>query len=194
MTTPELITLRARQLQKREEDLATIAAKVLAARKQSVQQFINSHRNAIVDYDFKPGSLVLIRNSAVEMELNRKTKPRFFGLMIVVRRTQHGAYILSELDGAVSKIRYAAFRIIPYYPRSHTSIPITSIIDPVKEQKDIDAPDEQYRASDTIIEADQNPDQPASLSDESDNETTDHDTPETRSQRSGAPRNLRPRH
>jgi len=194
MTTPELITLRARQLQKREEDLATIAAKVLAARKQSVQQFINSHRNAIVNYDFKPGSLVLIRNSAVEMELNRKTKPRFFGPMIVVRRTQHGAYILSELDGAVSKIRYAAFRIIPYYPRSHTSIPITSIIDPVKEQKDIDAPDEQYRASDTITEADQNPDQPASLSDESDNETTDHDTPETRSQRSGAPRNLRPRH
>ena len=60
MTTPELIALRAHQLQKWEEDLTTIADKVLAAQKQSVKQFIDTHRNSIIDYDFKPGSLVFI--------------------------------------------------------------------------------------------------------------------------------------
>ena len=41
--------------------------------------------------------------------------------MWVVRRTTGGAYILAELDGAESKTRYAAFRVIPYYARDdHT--------------------------------------------------------------------------
>ena len=37
--------------------------------------------------------------------------------MWVVRCTTGGAYVLAELDGAESKTRYAAFRVIPYYVR-----------------------------------------------------------------------------
>ena len=33
----------------------------------------------------------------------------------MVRCTTGGAYVLAELDGAESKTRYAAFRVIPYY-------------------------------------------------------------------------------
>ena len=193
MTTPELIALRARQLQKREKDLATIADKVLAARKQSVKQFIDAHRKSIIDYDFQPGSLVLIRNSAVEMELNRKTKPRFFGPMIVVRRTQYGAYILSELDGAVSKIHYAAFRIIPYYPRSQTSIPVTSIIDQTTEINEDISPNQVIEASHISTDTEDEESQAAELSDESDNEAADDFTTESHPQRSEVIRNLRPR-
>ncbi len=47
--------------------------------------------------------------------------------MFVVRRTRGGSYILAELTGAISKTRYAAFRLLPYHLRSHTSIPVTSI-------------------------------------------------------------------
>src|SRR6202045_192860 len=193
MTTPELIALRARQLQKREKDLATIADKVLAARKQSVKQFIDAHRKSIIDYDFQPGSLVLIRNSAIEMELNRKTKPRFFGPMIVVRRTQYGAYILSELDGAVSKIHYAAFRIIPYYPRSQTSIPVTSIIDQTTEINEDISPNQVIEASHISTDTEDEESQAAELSDESDNEAADDYTTESHPQRSEVIRNLRPR-
>jgi hypothetical protein len=193
MTTPELIALRARQLQKREKDLATIADKVLAARKQSVKQFIDAHRKSIIDYDFQPGSLVLIRNSAVEMELNRKTKPRFFGPMIVVRRTQYGAYILSELDGAVSKIHYAAFCIIPYYPRSQTSIPVTSIIDQTMEINEDISPNQINEASHISTDTEDEESQAAELSDESDNEAADDYTTESHPQRSEVIRNLRPR-
>jgi hypothetical protein len=42
--------------------------------------------------------------------------------MVVVRKTPNGAYILSEMDGSVSKLRFAAFRVIPYYARKKVTI------------------------------------------------------------------------
>ena len=44
-------------------------------------------------------------------------KPRYLGPMVVVERTFGGAYILAELDGAVSRSRFAAFRLVKYRPR-----------------------------------------------------------------------------
>ena len=74
-TAPDdLIALRARQLQKRPEDLATIADRLYEACQESTRDFIKRNANTIIDYDFKPGTLVLVRNSAVENELSRKTK------------------------------------------------------------------------------------------------------------------------
>ncbi|KAH9988495.1 hypothetical protein BJV77DRAFT_1134239 [Russula vinacea] len=89
----------------------------------------SQHQNLIKDLNFKPGGLVLVRNAGVDLELACKTKLRYFGLMVVVRRTCNGAYRLAELDGAVSKLRYAAFRIIPYFSHSQTSIPVTRLLD-----------------------------------------------------------------
>ena len=68
-------------------------------------------------------------NSHIEKELNRKTKPRFPGPMVVVHCTKGGAYILAELNGAVSRLRYAAFCIIPYLARFPDHIPVTSLLD-----------------------------------------------------------------
>ena len=48
--------------------------------------------------------------------------------MTVVRRTKGGSYVLAELDGSLSKLRYAAFRLLPYYPRSHISVPVTKLL------------------------------------------------------------------
>ena len=49
--------------------------------------------------------------------------------MIVVRRTYGGAYILAELDGTISLTRFAAFWVIPYFPR--TNIPIPDLDDSI---------------------------------------------------------------
>jgi hypothetical protein len=35
--------------------------------------------------------------------------------MVIVRQTTHGAYILAEMDGAISKLRFAAFCVILYH-------------------------------------------------------------------------------
>ena len=48
--------------------------------------------------------------------------------MVVVRRTQGGTYILAEVDGSVSKLRYATFRIVPYLPRSLEKILVASLL------------------------------------------------------------------
>lgn len=129
MTTAELIAVRARQLEKREEDLARIRDRIMAARQQSVAQFEKEHAHTMHDYNFKPGALVLVRNTKIESDLGRKCKPRYLGPLVVVRRTQGGAYVLAELDGAISRLRFAAFRLIPYRARSRTAIPVTEFVD-----------------------------------------------------------------
>jgi hypothetical protein len=129
LSTTELIAIRTRQLQKREADLATIHDNILRSRFQSVQQFERQYEKTIRDYDFKPGTLVLVRNSSIETDLGRKSKPRYFGPMVVVRRTPNGSYRLAELDGTVSKLRFAAFRLVPYHARSRTSIPVMRLVE-----------------------------------------------------------------
>jgi hypothetical protein len=49
--------------------------------------------------------------------------------MVVIWKTCNGAYHLAELDGAVSKLRYTAFRLIPYFSRSQSYIPVMHVLD-----------------------------------------------------------------
>ena len=72
---------------------------------------------------------MLVCNSNIESDLGHKTKPQYLGPMVIVRRTRNGAYCLAELDGALSKLRYAAFRLVPYHACSHASIPVTRVLD-----------------------------------------------------------------
>jgi hypothetical protein len=128
MSTTDLIVIRARQLRKREADLDRVKEKLTKSRLASARQFEEKYANTIKTFDFEPGNLVLVRNSRIEMSLDRKAKPRYFGPMIVVRKTYGGSYILAELDGAVSKSRFAAFRVVPYYARSKISIPLDDFL------------------------------------------------------------------
>jgi hypothetical protein len=52
--------------------------------------------------------------------------------MVVISRSQGGSYRLAEIDGAVSKLTFTAFRLIPYHPRSSTSVEVTQFIDPLE--------------------------------------------------------------
>ncbi|KIJ07443.1 hypothetical protein PAXINDRAFT_90381 [Paxillus involutus ATCC 200175] len=109
LNTTALITFHTCQLQKRCEDIDSICEKVLKSCFQSIKQFEQTFKNHIKDYNFVPGSLVLIRNTQVKKELNRKTKPCYLGSMLVIRRIKGGLYMLAELDGSISKLHYVAF-------------------------------------------------------------------------------------
>ena len=81
------------------------------------------------DFSFQPSTLVLVRNSSVETDLVRcNSKPRYIGPIVIAHRTPNGSYQLTELDGTVSKLHYAAFCLVPYRARSYMSIPITRLV------------------------------------------------------------------
>jgi len=55
----------------------------------------------IREFNLGPGSLVLVKNLAIEMSADRKIKPKYLGPIVVVRKLQGGTYILAELDGLI---------------------------------------------------------------------------------------------
>jgi hypothetical protein len=129
LSTADLIAIRARQLQIRNEDLASIYDNVVKSRLAAAHALEKRFAQGTKPTLFKLGDLVLVRNSATETTHSRKMKPRYLGPMVVVKRTRNGAYRLAELDGAVSRLRFAAFRLVPYYARSRTSISVTRLLD-----------------------------------------------------------------
>jgi transposase InsO family protein len=123
MTSEELLALRIRQLAKREDDLEHAAEVLRLSRIHSKEEFERRYARRIRKSIFQPGDLVLVRNSRIEKELNRKSKPRYLGPFEVVRQTKGGSYVVKELDGATRSQGVAAFRMLPYYPRDGSVIP-----------------------------------------------------------------------
>jgi len=93
------------------------------------------------------GSLVLFHNSHIEKELNHKTNPQFLGPMVIVHWTQGGAYILAELNGAISRLRYAVFQVIPHLERLPDCIPVISLMDEA-ELEDVHIRSESFPTAD----------------------------------------------
>ena len=126
ISTAELISIRARQLSKRPEDLKRMREIITKSRQRNIKRFEQEHALRVVDFDFKPGALVLVRNTRIEESLNRKTKPRYIGPMVVVHKTIGTSYIIAELDGSQFQQRVGGFRLIPYFPQQRTDIPVIS--------------------------------------------------------------------
>jgi hypothetical protein len=147
ITTEELVALRAMQLSKRPEDIASMRDTVTKTRQKNLERFEEQHGSRIIDFNFHPGALVLIRNSRIEDSLNRKTKPRYLGPMSVVRKTVGRSYIVAELDGVQAQLRVAAFRVIPYFPRTYTNIPMISNLRDDEDATEEDPEDAHYFAS-----------------------------------------------
>lgn len=117
LSSDELLVLRMRQIERRPEDLARAAQALKKARFTSKKEFERKFSRRMRRENYKPKELVMVRNSEVEVSLNRKSKPRYLGPFEVVRRTKGGSYALRELDGTLLREGVAAFRLIPYISR-----------------------------------------------------------------------------
>ena len=104
LSSTNLIARWAITLQKRRSHLAALASDVYAA-----ICFEQEHAATIINYNFKLGDLVLIRNTAIEKSLNHKMCVRYLGSLIVISQNKGGAYIVSELDGLVFNRPISAF-------------------------------------------------------------------------------------
>jgi hypothetical protein len=93
-----------------------------------IAEFEHHFSQTIHVYDFKPGTLVLVLNKKIEAALNAKCKPRYFWPMVVISCSTNGSYCLSEINGSVSKLKFAAFRLIPYHACLLSSLKVTQFI------------------------------------------------------------------
>ena len=123
LSTTDLIARRAIALHKRPEQVFKLFSKVFAARRNAAIRFGRDHQATIRDFNFQPGTLVLIRHTQIEKSLDRKMRPRYTGPVFVVSRNTGGAYIVCELNRAVYDHPIAAFRLIPYLARQSIPLP-----------------------------------------------------------------------
>jgi hypothetical protein len=112
MTTDELVSLRLRQLERREEDLVR-AGDQLERAKQQAKADVDARRTTR-DYAIEPGDWVLVRNDRIfnEFRTERKLTRRWFGPYVVEDVTP-GTYTygLRELDGTRLKGRHTGTRV-----------------------------------------------------------------------------------
>ena len=127
MSTEDLLIARIRQLQKKPEDVEKAAETLKLNRLKSKEIFERRFHNRLGRDIFEPGALVLVRNSGIEKELNRKSKPRYLGPFKVHHRHEGNlSYILAELNGRIWQKHVAAFRLIPYISRTDPRLRLLS--------------------------------------------------------------------
>ncbi|CAE6386487.1 unnamed protein product [Rhizoctonia solani] len=129
MTTRELVTGRARMLARLDSVIEDAKERLYRSRYRSKEQFERAHAKTLRTEPFSPGTLVLVRNSRMDSEINAKSQNRWLGPYIVVRVGRNGAYRLAELDGAVLAGGIAASRVVEFYPHQRFTLKPEDVLD-----------------------------------------------------------------
>lgn len=116
----DLIAMRARILERRDEDVAEVAAYLKRMRQANKDDFDAKHRTR--PERLQKGQLVLLRNTERDVDMSTKQKLAFRWLGPYVVRDvveEKGTYLLCEVgnDGAQLRGTFAGNRLIPFRQR-----------------------------------------------------------------------------
>jgi hypothetical protein len=138
ISTDELVGLRARALAKHVVHVEEMRKRMAAIKIKGAADYAEKYKHVIKDYSFEPGDVVLVRNTVEEGSLSGRNRDRWWGPLVVVRRTKGGAYIVCELNGAVWQKKIGKFRVIPYQQRQKLTLGsrIEELIDVSRETMD----------------------------------------------------------
>ncbi|GLB41216.1 putative transposition, RNA-mediated [Lyophyllum shimeji] len=129
LSDAELLANRAIQLERREEDLARIHKRVLAHRYKSITDFERGRKNNYHYYNFAPSEFVMVLSKKIKPDVRRKCRPRYFNPLVVAKWLRSGAYRLAEVNGALLKLDFAAFRVIRYRACLKKVVEVTEYVD-----------------------------------------------------------------
>ena len=115
--TAELLALRARQLQWRDEDLEETALFLRRMRESHKELFDDGHRIRVTP--FARDDLVLLHDTKLEKSYSHKLTFRWLGpFRIAEVNADKGTYILKELDGSIMKGTVNGSRLKRFHSRA----------------------------------------------------------------------------
>ncbi|KIL54364.1 hypothetical protein M378DRAFT_42339, partial [Amanita muscaria Koide BX008] len=116
-TTEELIALRARQLAKREKELAIALEQQKEVRKKAVDDFNRRYEKQLVSNDFDIGTWVLVHETWLDGQKGNKGALRWSGPFVVHAKYNNKTYRLREIDGTVKRDTVDKHRLKIFYFR-----------------------------------------------------------------------------
>ena len=115
--TSDLIALRAKQFEHRDDRLREAVDRTVRLREDSKEWFDSQASFRAVS--MTPGDLVLIRDALSDIDISRaqKLRPRWKGPFRIARITEKGTYFVEELDGTPLKNTFAGSRLKKFVQR-----------------------------------------------------------------------------
>ena len=115
-TLEDLLAARARQLERKEDDIRQAQDTIRRSRQKNKVQFDKTHRRR--KEVLKVGDMVLLHNTVLGKQWSRKLDNHWMGpYLIRVARLDLGTYLLDELDGTELSGVYAGDRLKKFFQR-----------------------------------------------------------------------------
>ena len=115
-TRAELLAARAKQLERKEQDVCEAQENVRKSRLRN-KAYFNKNRRERID-EIGVGDLVLLYNSVLDTQWSQKLSNKWLGPYRIRQIAQdRGTYLLEELDGTKLEGIYAGDRVKRFHPR-----------------------------------------------------------------------------
>ena len=111
MSREDLLALRIRQLQRRDEDVQIATERMKQCRLRNKERFDKTHR--LRPRKLQEGDWVIVYDSSLDNQhsTSRKFAKRWFGPYIIRQVNKNATYFLTEMDGVSLKLPIAGKRI-----------------------------------------------------------------------------------